>query len=179
MEIRMARAKQETSFWGSLASATLYKKNQGRLTRQLTAIGLGVILLLGCWVMSQTVLSSPPAFLSSPPSLAAPGEGAAAVPAAKTFWEENWRSIRYGVPALLAAVGFWAIYRLVNYPRFTDFLISVEAEMDKVSWADQTYLIRATGVVLSTMLVLGAYLLLCDAVWAWAFRAIGFLRIEQ
>lgn len=172
----MARVKDQATFWGSFASVALYKKNQGRLTRQLTALGLGVLLLLGCWVMSQTVLSSPPDFLSSPATVT-DADGNLA-PASRTFWETNWRSIRYGIPTLLGALGFWAIYRVVNYPRFTDFLISVEAEMDKVSWADQTYLFRATGVVLSTMVVLGGYLLLCDAIWARVFEAIGFLRIK-
>ena len=170
----MARATQQQSFWGVFASTGLYKKNQGRLTRQLTSLALGVLVLFGCWTMSQTVLSSPPDFLLPQVDPALAGE---ALPP-PGYWEENWGSIRYGIPMLLAAVGMWAIYRLVNYPRFTDFLISVEAEMDKVSWADQTYLVRATGVVLGTMLVLGAYLWACDLVWSWFFRLIGFLRLQ-
>ncbi|MCA9055625.1 MAG: preprotein translocase subunit SecE [Planctomycetaceae bacterium] len=170
----MARATQQQSFWGAFASTGLYKKNQGRLTRQLTSLALGVILLFGCWTMSQTVLSSPPEFLLTQVD---PAQGDGSLPP-ENFWEQNWSSIRYGVPMLLAAIGVWGIYRLVNYPRFTDFLISVEAEMDKVSWADQTYLVRATGVVLGTMLVLGAYLWACDLVWSWFFRLIGFLRLQ-
>lgn len=169
----MARANEQQSFWGVFASAGLYKKNQGRLTRQLTSLALGVLVLFGCWTMSQTVLSSPPEFLLPQVETTATGE---TLPP-PTYWEENWGSIRYGVPTLLAAIGIWAIYRLVNYPRFTDFLISVEAEMDKVSWADQPYLVRATGVVLGVMLVLGAYLWLCDLVWSWFFKLIGFLRL--
>ncbi len=31
-------------------------------------------------------------------------------------------------------VGLWLCFRLVNMPRFADFLIAVEAEMNKVSW---------------------------------------------
>jgi preprotein translocase SecE subunit len=135
---------------------------------------MGAILLFGCWTMTQTVLSSPPGFLLAP---AIPSETGATLPP-PTFWEANWNSVRYGVPALVGALGVWAIYRLVNYPRFTDFLISVEAEMDKVSWADQPYLYRATGVVLGTMLVLGTYLFLCDIVWRWFFQWIGFLRLS-
>jgi preprotein translocase subunit SecE len=151
----MARVKDQQSFVGALGSVGVYKRNQGRLTRQLTSIGLGVIAILGCWTMTQTVLSTSP-------------DG----------WEQNWAYIRYGVPAVIGGVALWAIFRLANYPKFADFLISVEAEMDKVSWADQPYLVRATGVVLSTMLVLGMYLLLCDAIWSWFFRLIGFLRLD-
>ena len=39
-----------------------------------------------------------------------------------------------GFRALLAVVGLWAAYRVVNLPAFADFLIAVEAEMNKVSW---------------------------------------------
>lgn len=169
----MARANEETGFWGVFASTGIYKRNQGRMIRQLTSLALGVLLLFGCYTMSQTILSSPPGFLL--PALEPVKEGE--LPPPQSFLEQNWDSIRYGVPFLLGAVGVWAIYRLVNYPRFTDFLISVEAEMDKVSWASQPYLIRATGVVLGTMLVLGAYLYVCDVIWSWLFEVIGFLRL--
>lgn len=172
----MARANEQQSFWGVFASTKLYKKNQGRLTRQLTSLALGTMLLFGCWTMTQTVLSSPPAFLLPPLELGAEGQTELPPP---TFWEANWNSVRYGVPVLVAALGAWAIYRVVNYPPFTDFLISVEAEMDKVSWADQSYLVRATGVVLGMMLVLGAYLWVCDQVWYWVFQMIGFLRLQM
>lgn len=170
----MARVTDQQSLWGAFASTGLYKKNQGRLTRQLTALALVALVLFGCWTLTQTILSSPPEFLLPPSD---PTQPAAELPP-PNFWEQNWNSIRYGVPALLAAVGGWAIYRLVNYPRFTDFLISVEAEMDKVSWPDQTYLIRATGVVLGMMLVLGVYLFACDILWRWLFQVIGFLRLQ-
>ena len=35
---------------------------------------------------------------------------------------------------MLLAAGLWASYRLVNVPAVADFLIAVEAEMNKVSW---------------------------------------------
>ncbi|MEZ6065657.1 MAG: preprotein translocase subunit SecE [Planctomycetaceae bacterium] len=152
----MARVKDDRTFWSSLGSMDVYKRNQGRLSRQLTAIALAAIVLLGCWTLTQTILSTSV-------------EG----------WESNWDYIRYGIPALLGGIGLWAVYRFVNYPRFADFLISVEAEMDKVSWAGQTYLVRATGVVLGTMLVLGLFLLACDMVWSWLFELIGFLRVTS
>jgi preprotein translocase subunit SecE len=114
------------------------------MTRQVTAIALGAVVLTGCWTMSNTVLS------------------------------EARREVQLGVPLLLAAAGLWAVFRLVNFPRFANFLISVEAEMDKVSWADQQFLIRATGVVVVTMLILGAYLWLWDALW---FRLFSWIHI--
>lgn len=144
-----ARTRGEATFASQLASASLYKRNQGRVVRQLTAAALAVIVLLGCWTMSNTILSS-----------------------------YEW-GISVGIPTILGAIGLWVVYRAVNYPRFADFLISVEAEMDKVSWADRTYLVRATGVVLATMVVLGGYLWLCNMFWLWFFNLIGFLDLQS
>ena len=36
------------------------------------------------------------------------------------------------MPRLLLVFGVWVSYRLVNVPAFADFLIAVEAEMNKV-----------------------------------------------
>lgn len=81
----------------------------------------------------------------------------------------------YVIPAVLALVGFWIAYRIVNMPRFADFLIAVEAEMNKVSWPTRTELIRSSVVVLVTMFALAAVLLVFDAFWVWMFRDL--LRI--
>ena len=48
-------------------------------------------------------------------------------------------------PAPCCLVGVWLGYRLVNIPRFADFLIAVEAEMNKVSWPSRGELIRSVG----------------------------------
>lgn len=141
----MSRGKDDTTFAASLLSASQYKRNQGRMARRLTAIAVAAIALIGCWTLSHTTLSQ-----QDPP-------------------------IRIGVPVLLAVLGLWASFRLVNYPRFADFLVSVEAEMDKVSWADVEYLKRATAVVLGVMLFLGLVLALYDLFWLKAFSWIGIL----
>lgn len=143
----MAKSKVSTGFWGELARITLYKRNQGRLTRQLTWVGLAAVVFLGCWQLSEGPLSS------------------------------YGREIRVGIPLLLAALGGWAAFRLVNYPRFADFLISVEAEMDKVSWASWDELKRATMVVLATMFFLGVVLFVYDWLWTWLFTQLGILQL--
>ena len=48
-----------------------------------------------------------------------------------------------------------ACFRLVNLPKFADFLIAVEAEMNKVSWPTRTELFRSSVVVIVTILVSG------------------------
>jgi preprotein translocase subunit SecE len=140
-------AKPENgSFWSELLAVGLYKRNQGRLARQLTAFGLGVLVFAGMYTLWMGPLS---------------GYGAA---------------VKGGVPAVLAAVAAWVIFRLVNWPLFAEFLISVEAEMNKVSWASKQELYRATIVVLSTMFFLGVVLFLYDNAWLWILTGIGVLQ---
>ena len=65
---------------------------------------------------------------------------------------------RYIVPVGVLAVGAWAAFRIVNMPRFADFLISVEAEMNKVSWPSRNELYRASLVVIIVIFLLAAIL---------------------
>ncbi len=124
----------------------LYKRNQGRLVRQLTAGAALVAVLLAAWSMSIHLLSG-----TDP-------------------------RVQYGLPVLAAAVGAWAVYRLVNYPRFADFLIDVEGEMAKVSWASADEIKRATAVVLVTMVTLSVVLFMYDFLWLRVLRFIGILQ---
>ena len=141
----MAKSKGTASFWNELGKSNLYKRNQGRLTRQLTWVGAALVVFFGAWTLSQALL-------------------------------EYGRPVRVGIPLVIAVIGGWVLFRLVNYPRFADFLISVEAEMDKVSWAGKKELHRATGVVVCTMFFLGFVLFVYDQIWVQVFR---FFRILQ
>jgi len=128
-----------------LFQASVYKPSQGRIVRQLTALAIWVIVSLGCYRLSILMRGSMP---SAP-------------------WAEA------GIPALLFASGLWFGFRLVNWPRFGDFLISVEAEMAKVTWPGKPELIRASIVVIVTILILAITLFLFDIVWQWFFKLIG------
>lgn len=70
-----------------------------------------------------------------------------------------------GLPLVLLVPGIWAAFRLVNVPAFADFLIAVEAEMNKVSWPTRTELFRASIVVLVMMFAMGVFLAVCDLFW--------------
>jgi preprotein translocase subunit SecE len=85
------------------------------------------------------------------------------------------QAVRYSLAAALVIVGGWFSYRIVNYPRFADFLIAVEAEMHKVSWPTWTELVRASLVVIITMFVLAMLLFGFDLVWGAIFQRIGIL----
>lgn len=140
-------AKTEVgSFWSELFVLGLYKRSQGRLARQLTAAGLGVIVLVGAYILSQGPLSAYPA------------------------------PIKSGIPAGIAVVAGWLIFRLVNYPPFAEFLISVEGEMNKVSWASKQELYRATVVVLGTMVFLAVVLYAYDFIWVHLLKSIGVIQ---
>jgi preprotein translocase subunit SecE len=75
------------------------------------------------------------------------------------------RAMQVFVPVVLAAVGLWLDFRLVNMPSFADFLIAVEAEMNKVSWPTRGELIRSSLVVIFCIFFLAAVLFGFDLFW--------------
>lgn len=83
-------------------------------------------------------------------------------------WKLNSVSVtdmgRYVFPMIILAVGCWIGFRIVNLPRFADFLISVEAEMNKVSWPSRSELWRASMVVIAVIFFLAGLLYVYDAV---------------
>ena len=76
---------------------------------------------------------------------------------------------RFVVPLILFGLGAWISFRIVHIPRFADFLISVEAEMNKVSWPSRDELFRASMVVIVVIFLLAAILYAYDFV-------LSFLR---
>lgn len=86
-------------------------------------------------------------------------------------------NLQYAVPLALLLLGGWICYRLVNVPRFADFLIAVQAEMNKVSWPSRQELIRSSIVVIVTIVLLAVVLFGFDILWMGLFQAIGVLRV--
>ena len=132
------------SFLQNLFRAGLYKRNQGRITRQVTFAAIAITVLLGCWQLHQSAAT-------------------------------NDLVMRVGVPGGLLLLGLWIAYRVVNLPVFSDFLISVEAEMSKVSWPTKTELVRGSMVVLITILFLAGFLAMFDFLWAMVFKYLGIV----
>ena len=71
---------------------------------------------------------------------------------------------QYVIPLVVLGVGWWVAHRIINYPRFADFLISVEAEMNKVSWPSRAELWRASVVVIVVIFFLAGLLFVYDIV---------------
>jgi preprotein translocase subunit SecE len=89
------------------------------------------------------------------------------------FMLEYSQPTRVGVAAVLLAAGLWIGYRAVNEPTFADFLIAVEAEMNKVSWPSQVELVRASLVVIVLIFGLTLVLFSYDLILSWVLVTIG------
>ena len=76
------------------------------------------------------------------------------------------------MPLAFMAIGLWASFRVVQMPAFADFLISVEGEMNKVSWPSRGELFRATLVVILVVFFLAALLFAYDAALTWILRIL-------
>lgn len=126
----------------------LYKRSQGRITRQATFGVITAVFALAAWRLNDFM---------------------------HTMQWGNW-VVQYAVPTLLLVAGGWFSFRLVNLPRFADFLIAVEAEMYKVSWPTRTELYRHSVVVIVVIFLLVVVLYAYDIIWRFLFQLLGVLR---
>lgn len=157
----MAKEKtmSESSLWAELFQVGIYKQSQGRIARQLTFVVLGVGIALGVYRLWETMkLTSLPAW----------------IPQAQAI--ETYLALDHTLPLVLLLLGLWISFRAVCYPRFADFLIAVEAEMNKVSWPSRDELIRSSVVVIVIILVLATLLTTFDLIWYTFFSAIGVIQ---
>jgi preprotein translocase subunit SecE len=151
----MAKEKTvtRTSFAQDLFQFGVYKRNQGRIVRQVTFAAIAVALLLGAWQLFDVL------------SVADRSAAWYLVPGMELI-----------IPGLILLLGAWFAFRLVNFPQFADFLISVEAEMNKVSWPSRTELIRSSLVVIFLMFFLAFVLFGFDLIWQILFKAMGVIQ---
>lgn len=82
---------------------------------------------------------------------------------------------QWALPGAILLIGCWLCFKLVNQQTFADFLIAVEAEMNKVSWPSRKELFRASLVVIVTIFLLGLILFGYDLFWQ--FLLYDLLRI--
>jgi preprotein translocase subunit SecE len=80
------------------------------------------------------------------------------------YYRDRSPAMHYYVPLALLAVGLWASFRIVQMPTFADFLISVEGEMNKVSWPSRSELFRASIVVMVVIFFLAGLLFTYDLI---------------
>jgi preprotein translocase subunit SecE len=83
------------------------------------------------------------------------------------FYQDKGPALHYFLPLVFLLAGLWASFRTVQMPAFADFLISVEGEMNKVSWPSRGELFRASIVVMLVIFFLAALLFAYDFVLEW------------
>ena len=150
-------AKRSWANWVWLLQLSICKRNQGRVSRQVTFAALAVTVMMAAWSFY--------GFLQG-----------AMVPA---FWTSLTGESRlvYLPAGLFLLIGCWISFRVVaGWPRFSDFLISVEAEMVKVSWPSRGELYRASLVVVVVIFFMAVLLFGFDLFWRWLFQLIGVLK---
>jgi preprotein translocase subunit SecE len=145
------------AFFQELFNVGLYKRSQGRITRQVTFGAMAVIFAVGFYQMFNTLK-----FHNLNDSW---DVTKALMNAGMAYW----------LPGTLVIICLWISYRLVNLPNFADFLIAVEAELNKVSWPTRTELVRSSIVVLICLLVLASVIFGFDLFWIKVFTWIGVL----
>ena len=144
-------------FLGDLLSFSVYKRNQGRVTRQVTFAALALIVGIGIWRLTQ-LLSIWYGGGDAGLSLGGPGT--------------DFGVVRFLLPAGLLAAGFWLCFRAVNMPKFADFLIAVESEVAKVSWPTAEEVFRSSVVIIFLIFALAAILSAYDLFWWFALRYV-------
>lgn len=140
-----------SGFMQELFATGLYKRNQGRMVRQVTCLTIWIFVAVATYRIHQYFLLRNVAY----------------------YLGEQRQAVSYLMALALGGFGAWVAYRLVNWPKFADFLISVEAELNKVSWPTQRELVKASLVVIFTILFLSAVLFLYDAIWRLLFQTLG------
>lgn len=154
----MAMTKEKTIapgafglFLQELTRGEIYKRTQGKMSRQMTCITIWVAAALLAWRVFDVATWS----------------------FADQWFASGSLYFKYGVPVLILAVGLWLGYRIVNYAPFADFLIAVEAEMNKVSWPTQTELVRSSTVVIILILGLTLTVFVYDLVLRYVLWRVG------
>jgi preprotein translocase subunit SecE len=131
----------------------MYKRSQGRIARQVTFGAIWVLIAVGAWRLGEVLKST-----------GSGAETAGGIP------------VSVVVPLAIGLIGGWIAYRLVNLPSFADFLIAVEAEMNKVSWPTRAELVRSSIVVIFSILFLAAVLYGYDSFWAFLLGWLGVMK---
>ena len=131
----------------------IYKKGQGYWTRMMTAISLGLLVVMGGVWLSDSLMGVRIGNLEPV-------------------------YIRAGAFVLVLAVfGFLGYYLVGCKPKFVDFLIATEGEMKKVNWSTRREILGSTWVVIGLTVVIAAIISVLDyLIYSPLFRAANVLE---
>ena len=144
----MSKVKAAASgmWFAELFQVGVYKRSQGRIARQATFAALAITIAMGAYRLFTTFGASMP------------------------------KASAYGLSGFVLMAGLWICFRAVNMPRFADFLIAVEAEMNKVSWPSRGELMRSAAVVIFVIFFLSLILFSFDIFWGLLFEWMGIIK---
>ncbi len=132
--------------------AGIYKKGQGYWTRLMSAIGLGMIVLMGCvWIWD--VLKAVRIGNVQPIYISAVG------------------AVIFG--AVFGVLGFFLIGRK---PGVVDFMIATEGEMKKVNWSTRREILGSTWIVIGLTILVALLCFACDLLFQRFFMWINVLE---
>lgn len=132
--------------------AALYKPGQGYWTRTMTAIGLGLLVVMGAlWVAgllaNVRIGGYEPVYTQA--------------------------AVVVLILAVFGTLGYWLIGRK---PRVVDFMIATESEMKKVNWSTKREIIGSTWVVIGLTVFISLFCLLFDLTFQWIFQMMNVLE---
>ncbi|MCE9632440.1 MAG: preprotein translocase subunit SecE [Planctomycetia bacterium] len=154
----MQENAKTATIWGDVLSFSVYKRNQGRMTRQVTFAALALIVGLGIWRFAQLLAIW---YGGGDTTLSSISGGATDIGV-----------VRFLLPGVLLAAGLWLCFRIVNIPKFADFLIAVESEVAKVSWPTAEEVFRSSAVIIFLIFALAAILAGYDLFWWFVLRYV-------
>jgi preprotein translocase SecE subunit len=131
----------------------IYKKGQGYWTRMMTAIAVGLLVVMGgVWVWDNLggirIGNLEPIYL----------QAAAFV-------------------LIVAVFGFLGFYLVGCKPKCVDFLIATEGEMKKVNWSTRREIMGSTWVVIGLTVVVAVIISVLDyLIYSPLFRAVKVLE---
>lgn len=126
-----------------------YKRKQGRPSRQIA-----LCVLTGCFAWLTIQIAS--MFVAKQSGI-------------------FWLSLCISACAVSAFVSMF----ILEKQKLSDFLISVQSEIDKVTWPSTAEVKRATLVVLVLIISMACVMFFFDLIWQWVFQVIGFLQIYR
>lgn len=124
----------------------IYKRGQGKYTRLCSAFGLVIIVGLGCLQLYKKLDAMETVFSRRAELLIA-----TMVPA--------------GLFVALVFLTFW----LINKPSVSDFMISAEGEVKKVSWSSRREIAVSTFIVIVVVIVMATLLGIVDVGFSMFF----------
>jgi len=130
----------------------IYKKGQGYWTRLMSAIALGLIVLLGVvWLWDLLA--------------------AVQIGTFQTVYVQATAAVITG-----AVFGLLGYYYIGLKPKVVDFMIATEGEMKKVNWSSRREIFGSTWIVIALTIFIALFCFLADRIFQQIFTWIDVLE---